>query len=53
MTAFVNGLPDVAGGICIIDLTLPPDGNVERKVKSPSPRKGWNVFDFNDWDRSI
>ena len=53
MTAFVNGLPDVAGGnLYIIDLTLsPPDGNVATKSQvAVAKGKGWNVFDFNDWD---
>ncbi len=53
MTAFVNGLPDVTGSnLYIIDLTLsPPDGNVATKSQvAVAKGKGWNVFDFNDWD---
>ncbi len=53
MTAFVNGLPDVAGSnLYIVDLTLsPPDGNVATKSQvAVAKGKGWNVFDFNNWD---
>ncbi len=53
MTAFVNGLPDVAGSnLYIIDLTLsPPDGNVATKSQVAAAKgKGWNVFDFSNWD---